>query len=379
MPQTRRHILIMSSWFPTRIDPYVGNFVERFAHLIGESYQVTCLHTIGDRNIDSIEIDEEIQENVRIVRVYHPISKNKFIHWLKQRLALRKGLVMIEHVDLIFAHVFLPRAYQFEKAQRFFHCPLILLEHGSYFRKNATKKITSYQKGLIKRVSRHIQQILAVSNVLRDDMRPLFPTTPIDVLPNFVDDTIFTCRASLPAKLTKFLHISTLDPKTKNPNLLFEGFLNAYLASGKTISLTVVSDQDTYKWEKWCEQNSCAEAVTFIGPSTWSEIKEIIHAHHAVIVTSEYETFNIVLAEAWMTGTPVISTPVGIASNMPDFLGTRIEKNHIVDMKKALLNFASGNLAFDPQQIHTYSKQFASSNVKEQLKQLFEKHFITYD
>lgn len=379
MPNTKRHILIMSSWFPTRIDPYAGNFVERFAHLLSEKYEVTVLHTMGDKNCSSIEVDEQEVENLRIIRIYHRIANNRFMHWWLQRKALRKGLLMLDHIDLIFAHVFLPRAMQFARVQRYFHVPLIVMEHGSYYRKKLRKNFLSLHQQVIKRGSRHTSEIVAVSNVLRSDMKPLFPTTKIQVIPNFVDEQIFTLRKTNPLERKKFIHISTLDKNTKNPAFLFDGFLNAYLESGKQISLTVVSDQNTDEWKKWAKLNNCTEAITFTGPCEWDEVSSLLKEHDALILTSEYETFSIVIAEAWLTGTPVISTPVGIAANMTDALGIKIEQNNIADLKHAILSMVNGKVAFDHEFLRSFGMQFSKESVLQQLIELFNKHFIVYD
>lgn len=379
MPNTKRHILIMSSWFPTRIDPYAGNFVERFAHLLSDTYEVTVLHTMGDKNCSSIEVDDQQVENVRIIRVYHRIANNRFIHWWLQRKALRKGLLMLDHIDLIFAHVFLPRAMQFARVQRYFHAPLIVMEHGSYYRKKLRKNFLSLHQQVIKRGSRHTSEIVAVSNVLRSDMKPLFPTTKIQVIPNFVDEQIFTLRETNPLERKKFIHISTLDKNTKNPVFLFDGFLNAYLESGKTISLTVVSDQNTDEWERWAKLNSCSDAITFTGPCEWDEVSRLLKDHDALILTSEYETFSIVIAEAWLTGTPVISTAVGIAANMTETLGIKIEQNNISDLKRAILNMVNGKVEYDREFLRAFGMQFSKESVKNQLIELFNKHFIVYE
>lgn len=379
MPNTKRHILIMSSWFPTRIDPYAGNFVERFAHLLSDTYEVTVLHTMGDKNCSSIEVDDQQVENLRIIRIYHRIASNRFIHWWLQRKALRKGLLMLDHIDLVFAHVFLPRAMQFARVQRYFHVPLIVMEHGSYYRKKLRKNFLSLHQQVIKRGSRHTSEIVAVSNVLRSDMKPLFPTTKIQVIPNFVDEQIFTLRDTNPVQRKKFIHISTLDKNTKNPVFLFDGFLNAYLESGKTISLTVVSDQNTDEWERWAKINSCSDAITFTGPCEWDEVSQLLKEHDALILTSEYETFSIVIAEAWLTGTPVISTAVGIAANMTEALGIQIEQNNISDLKRAILNMVNGNVQYDKEFLRTFGMQFSKESVKNQLIELFNKHFIIYE
>lgn len=379
MSDTKRHILIMSSWFPTRVDPYAGNFVERFAHLLSDTYEVTVLHTMGDKNCSSIEVDDQQTDNLRIIRIYHHISKNRFIHWWLQRKALRKGLGMLDHIDLIFAHVFLPRAMQFARVQRYFHVPLIVMEHGSYYRKKLIKSFISLHQQVIKRGSRHTSEIVAVSNVLRTDMKPVFPTTKIQVIPNFVDEDLFTLRETNPVHRTKFIHISTLDKNTKNPGFLFDGFLNAYLESGKKVSLTVVSDQDTDEWERWAKLNSCREAINFIGPCEWEEVSQLLREHDALILTSEYETFSIVIAEAWLTGTPIISTPVGIAANMTEALGIRIEHNNIADLKHAILDMMNGKFQFDKEFLRAFGMQFSKESVKKQLIELFNKHFIIYE
>lgn len=379
MPGTKRHILIMSSWFPTRIDPYAGNFVERFAHLLADTYEVTVLHTMGDKNCSSIEVDDQQIDNLRIIRIYHHISKNRFVHWWLQRKALRRGLLMLDHIDLIFAHVFLPRGLQFAKVQRYFHAPLIVMEHGSYYRYKLRKSFISLYQRIIKRGSRHASEIVAVSDVLRTDMKPLFPTTKIQVIPNFVDEEIFTLRQTNPTERKKFIHISTLDKSTKNPDFLFDGFLNAYLESGKKISLTIVSDQNTDELERWAKLNKCSEAITFTGPCEWEEVSRLLKEHDALILTSEYETFSIVLAEAWLTGTPVISTPVGIAANMSPSLGVQIEHNNIADLKHAILDMMNGKYQFDLYYMRSFGMQFSKKNVKKQLVELFNKHFIIYE
>jgi hypothetical protein len=50
----------MSSWYPNRLDAFVGNFVERFAQLLSADYQVSVIHTHGDAACTKIE--EEITE-----------------------------------------------------------------------------------------------------------------------------------------------------------------------------------------------------------------------------------------------------------------------------------------------------------------------------
>ncbi len=381
MASYKRHILLMSSWYPTRIDPFSGNFIQRFGVLLTEKYQVTAVHTIGDSQVQKIEIDEQNIEGVRTLIAYHPVSKNKVLHWLYQRIALRKLYMRLEHVDLVFAHVFLNRGFQFAKAQRYFNCPLIVLEHASYFRSDKRKHFSTIQKSIIRKASRNAQQILAVSERLKADMRSFFPTTNIQVIPEFVKLDKFHLKDSLSPKCNSFLHISTLDPNTKNPSYLFEGFRSAVKADierkGESdLHLKIVSDKNTTMWQNWVSANKLDKYFSFEGPATWDEIAQYVQTCDALILTSSYETFSIVLVEAWLTGTPVISTVVGVAQNMPDFLGEQIHHDDIPSFMHAIEQMQLGSKLYDPKQIREYALQFTDGVVLEKLVSIFEKTFI---
>jgi len=378
MSQQRRHILIMSSWYPNRLDLFVGNFVQRFAELLAIDHDVSVIHTLGDRASKSMEILDQQENGVRVVRAYHPVSKNKLKHWWNQRKALRACFALIEDVDLIFAHVLLPRAYQFTAAKRYYHRDLIVLEHASYYRSEVSRRISALNKQMMKRASRHVEQFCAVSELLANDMKNVLPTVKPIIIPNFVDSDLFQPAERNITSRTKFLHVSTLDSLTKNPELLFEGFYAAYQVNPK-ISLTVISDQNTSQWQKWIEAHRLSHAVNWIGPSSWEEIAAEMKNHDCVIITSGYETFNIVIAEAWCCGLPVISTPVGIALNMDPSLGVQLKDSTVQELEFAIESVTSGALQFHPKTIRQYGLQFSKQNVLEQLKTLFEPHFKVYE
>lgn len=379
MQGSKRHILIMSSWYPNRLDPHVGNFVQRFAELLTREYDVSVIHTLGDRSVKKTEVVDEIIEGVRTVIAYHPVSINKFWHWWNQRVALRKCLNRIEDVDLVFGHVMLPRAFQFVKAKKYYNCQLVVMEHASYYRKRDRKKMNQIQRTLIKQSSRNIKQIVAVSEVLRDDMKAVFPTTKIEVIPNYVNDKLFTLREDQPLKRRKFVHISTLDPQTKNPRLLYQGFQKAIQNGNSDIHLTIISDQITDSLQQRAEEDGLQDHFSFIGPLTWKEIAEEIKQYDAVVLTSNYETFNIVLAEAWLTGLPVITTEVGIAKDLDPKLGVLIPQNDADALARELTSFSEGKYTFDPTAIRAIGEQFSKEKVFMQLKALFERYFDVHD
>ncbi len=378
-PTQRKHILVMSSWFPNRLDAFVGNFVQRFAQLLTAEYQVSVIHTHGDPACSRIEKEIDESDGVFTVRIYHPVSKNKLIHWYWQRKALSKALDEVEEVDLLFAHVILNRGLQFVRAKRFYHCPLIVMEHASYYRKEIREKFGRLQRRIIKRTSLHINELLACSAFLQEDMKAIFPTTKSTVLPNFVDTELFYPSEEKPAGYTRFIHVSTLDESVKDPETLLNGFALAVKAGNPDIRLTVISDQPYEKWQEMAASLGIGGNVSFAGPMEWSEIAAQMRSHDALLLTSSYETFSIVLAEAWLTGLPTITTPVGIGKDLDESLGLQIPIGDPQALADALQRLIDQAVAFDRSVIREKGLEYSEDKVIAQLKPIFEHHLADHD
>lgn len=376
---TRQHILIMSSWFPTRFDMFVGNFVERFAQLLSTNYQVSVIHTHGDPACNKLEQQIDESNGVHTVRVYHPVSQNKLRHWYWQRKALNHAFHTVEDVDLIFAHVILPRGLQFIKAHRYYHCPLIVMEHASNYREEISKHFSRLQRAILKRTSLHINELLACSEFLQQDMKTVFPTTKSTVLPNFVDSNLFYPAATASGTRNRFLHVSTLDPAVKDPETLLKGVAKVVGNGYTQVQLTVVSDQPTHKWQKMAVELNIHPYVTFCGPKSWEAIAEAMRTHDAFVLTSIYETFSIVLAEAWLSGLPTITTPVGIGKDLDPSLGVQIATQSPDSLAQAMQDFMDGKYTFQKDVIRERGLQYREENVISQLKTIFDRHLDAHE
>lgn len=379
LPEHRRHIVIMSSWYPNRLDAFVGNFVERFAQLLSAEYQVSVIHTMGDPSCTKLEEETDHSDGVHTVRVYHPVSPNKMRHWYWQRKALSKAMNAVEYADLVFAHVILPRGLQFIRAKKYYHCPLIVMEHASYYREEVRKHFSRLQRTIIKRTSLHISELLACSEFLQQDMKAIFPTTKSTVLPNFVDTSLFYPEELPSGTGHRFLHVSTLDESVKDPETLLRGTAEVIRSGLGHVQLTIVSDQPSEKWQEMTQELGIAENVTFLGPLTWNEIAEQMRRHDAFVLTSSYETFSIVLAEAWLSGLPTIATPVGIAKDLDPQLGIQIPIGDPSAVAAAMQEFMDIHATFDRNVLREKGLEYREDRVIEQLKTIFERHFDKHE
>ena len=68
------NILFISSWFPSRVHPTLGNFVVAHAEAAARFNDVSVLYIKGD-DVNQIEIETEQHHDIQIIRVYYPKGK----------------------------------------------------------------------------------------------------------------------------------------------------------------------------------------------------------------------------------------------------------------------------------------------------------------
>lgn len=364
----QKHILVLSSWYPTKDAPFMGNFVQRQAKLIADIHQVTVLHVYPDEAIHSIEIEEKIEGNFREIIIYFPNGNNKFQRFINKRRAFRQGLEKINGITHIHGHVILNNGGLFVLAKKHFKCPLIITEHASYYRPKTLKKWSFRKKSIFRKTLNAADQLIAVSDVLKADMEKKVKNKFIKVIPNHIDHSLFKLGKTKANSFT-FIHISTL-AEIKNPKGIIDAY-EIYQQNGGQGILEIISDGDYSNAASYASSKSLKN-IEFFGPKSWSEVAEHLSQAHVFILNSSYETFSIVIAEAWSCGIPIISTPVGIAKDCADFLGLNFNVNDAKSLALKMKNIEESYSNFDHQRIHEYSLKYGAFKVQDQLLKCYE-------
>lgn len=371
MSEQAPHILVLSSWYPTEEHPFLGNFVERHAQLLSRKYEVTVINT---QHGDDYSIQESNNKDFREIRSYHPQGKGLLDKRKCQTKAIDQALELIGSVDLIIGHIILPKGLQFIYAKKKLKCPLILVEHASYYRPAKKSERTWLEKIIIRTTRKHIDEVIAVSEFLKKDLANDFPGKHINVIGNHIDESAFMYQPKKKSDVIRFLHVSTMDERTKNPEGILctlKGLLEDHL----NFSLTIVCDEDTSRWKELAGQLGLEDHVRFVGPLNWEDVAPYYHEADAFLLFSDYESFSIVLAEAWATGTPVITTKVGIAFNMPEFLGKAIEVGNNKQLLASLEQFIeSKGEGYDGEKIAEYAQRFYAKAILEKWEKCIERH-----
>jgi len=95
MPQNTKHILLLSSWYPTAENPFLGNFVQHNAELLASKFQVSVITIEPSKTVSEITLSDESNGDLRTITVLFP-EGNRFQNWTRKHKAFKKGLTQIE-------------------------------------------------------------------------------------------------------------------------------------------------------------------------------------------------------------------------------------------------------------------------------------------
>lgn len=369
--QEKKNILFASSWYPNTDNPFLGNFVKRQAQLLAKVHHVTVINTVPDNKIKELSVTVEISDKLTEISAHHPQGKSIFDKRKFQKKALELAIQQIDFKpDLLLTQIILPKGWQFETLKKKFKIPWVHLEQGSYFRQSERRKWNFIQKMIVKKCERSIDKFIASSDFVRKDILDLFPGRKIDLLPNHVNTTLFCPEKSKNRDYTQFLHISTLDPRTKDPIGIIDACKLTKERSNNPFKLCIVSDGKTKELIDYIERQGLKEVVEVTGSKQWEELPSFYQNSDAFILNSIYETFSIVLAEAWACGIPTITTPVGIGYNLSKELGINTIINDPESIANAMISFMNNKEQFDSEKIRAFGLQFSEECVLNELNRI---------
>ena len=204
------------------------------------------------------------------------------------------------------------------------HWSGFLPENGAYLRNNGSLKRKIYEK-----IAAEASVIMPVSERLKEAMQTCgIPNARWEKIHNVVDDFFFEKPELRNDVITEsrdgrktLLHVSCFDEAAKN----VKGLLRAakmLTEKRQDWQLVLVGTGADYKEVRAYAATLAFPAGTlrWTGELTPREVAEEMHKADAFVLSSRYETYGIILAEALAANLPILSTPVGIAEEAADLI-----------------------------------------------------------
>ena len=203
--------------------------------------------------------------------------------------------------------------------------PYIIVEHWSgYLPENGQfSRMSRFKRDLYRHIANNAERILTVSEPLQKAMQACsIENEHWGTIDNVVDDFFFEPRVkSQESRVRTLLHVSCFDERAKNVKGLLRA---AKMLSEKRQDwrLKLVGTGVDYpEVRAYADSLDIPEGcLEWTGELTPQQVADEMHRADALVLSSRYETYGVVLAEAAAAGLPILSTPVGIAEEVADLI-----------------------------------------------------------
>lgn len=371
MTERRIKILFVSSWYPSRVNPTLGNFVQKHAEAVAAYAEVCVLHVCFEKRTGpgktAFVFTEE--KTIRNLHAYCKKTSNPLVRILRYLKAYNRGLQLIRsqwgEPDVIHANVLFPLGLIFLLSKKFRTYPFVFTEHWVGYLPQYPLHVSVLNRTVSRIIARKSRFLLPVSGDLQKGMERSGLKGNYRVIPNVVDEAFFqqgSAEARTPGQKFRFLHVSGLDDRQKNVTGMIRA-VHELSRIRKDFEMAIVTDGDPEKFRKQAAAAGLPDSVLFFrDKQTPEELAISMRASDCFVLFSYYETFAIVLAESLATGTPVIATDAGgVAGDLNAGHGILITPGDEKALVRAMDYMIDHRAEFDTEILTTFAEQYKAS------------------
>ena len=365
-------VLFLSSWYPNRTHPTLGNFVQRHAEAVATCNTVTTIYVTSDANLEDKKYDI-VEENIRGVRTiyayYKKVNSNfpGLSQWIKLKRYFKAFELALEKTDkqfdVVHDNILFPSGLIAQRLKKKFGWPYIISENWTGYHLPQSDNISPYQLKLSQSIAKNADRLCPVSDHLKQSMSRLGLNNDVSIVPNVVDVSLFSPLEKINDKVT-FVHISTLDDEHKNISGMLRAASNL-LKKRNDFLFKIVGDGDTVPHARYAEELGIpTENIYFDGAQTIEGVAELMQSSDVFILFSNKENLPCVIIEALASGLPVVSTDVGgVAEHIDNQLGVIIPIGDEGALEAAMDKMIDNYKTYDKQGLVSYAINHFSYDV----------------
>lgn len=384
------HILVITSWYKSRINPYGGIFFEDHARMLqrfGHKVAIFCvyheLRFLGESRFSSPYSEGTFLDEGLITayittqsfwpRSHEPTFLDTYLFSFKCRRKFKEYCKKHGKPDIIHAHSSIWAGLLAYDIWKNYRIPYIISEHFSgWILKEQLKKSLIYPT-LLYRVLKNSSSSFVVSNFFKQKLEDYYnlDSTLLKVMPNMVNQIFFdTPIKDLKDNQFIFLVVGNLVP-LKNHSLIINAIRQ--LNDPNVILRIAGSGKEENNLKLLAQELGILDKLEFLGNLSRKELADALNQIHVVISASQFETFGLSLVEGMAMGRPVISADSGGPRDfVNDFNGVILTNTSVACITQAMRNMMLNYSQYNPLVI----RDFAFDNFSEE--SLYRRLVTTY-
>jgi glycosyltransferase involved in cell wall biosynthesis len=363
-------VLFISSWFPNRVTPFNGDFIERHALAVSRICRTGAIHVCADAGIHGrfMEIFEIQKDGLLEVLVYFRKIKTRFrfLENIYNILFYSTGYILgyyiikkeIGRPDIIHANVIVPVSRVAWFLNKITGIPYIISEHWTAYQSKNRNDIPRNKKSVAGAYA-----LVPVTESLREALKSFGYSGRYFVVPNVVDTQLFTpCERSDGNSRKRMLHVSSMKEEHKNISGIIQT-LRKLKAARQDFLLTFVGGANSRQKEMVMEAG-LNDHIVFAGEIEHRKVAEFMKQSDFLVMFSNVENLPCVIVEALACGLPVISTNVGgISEWIDEKNGILVERNNITALYQGINYLLDNHTKYNKDQLHDFAVKNFSTGV----------------
>jgi glycosyltransferase involved in cell wall biosynthesis len=312
------HIIFLSGWYPSRVFPYNGDFIQRHAEAVSLLHRVTVIHVVTDKKLNkSIEISDTEINGIRTLIAYIRHSVFKPLLFFK---AFRKLFNMAGNYDLVHTNILYPAGlvslfFKLKEGKKY-----IITEHHTIYHKELRNQIGTFRKFVSGLISKNAAAICPVSKHLSNEMKDFGLKGKYIEVPNVVDTELFAAKANRNNERFSVIHVSNMESRKRVTDIM--DIIKDLQNKIGRLSFYLIGE-NSHKYIDYARDIGIdPENIEFLDQITHQQLVSYYQKSDVFILFSESENLPCVILESFSCGTPVISNNVGgIAEYFPNDFG----------------------------------------------------------
>ncbi len=373
------HILVISRSYPNPINISGGNFVKNQVDALSGHdikigvlgvYNISVLEYSKIKNLKTLGYYSNHKSNLNVFGFLYPVLPklhllNSRIKFLIGKKLFKKYISKYGKPDLIHLHTFEPGKLGLWAKEKY-KIPYVVTEHTSSF---SLKTALNWHYKLAKKVYVGSQYNFAVSESSTNFLSETF-SEEFKYLPNFVDTSHFKLKQTGESQKKQFINVAYLN-KNKNQSLLVDAFHKAF-GNNDNFELSIVgSGSEKENLKKQIDKLKLTN-IKLLGFVAQNELTRLLQNSDYFVLSSNFETFGVVIIEAMSCGLPVVSTKCGGPESIitENKLGILCQKNNVDEFSKALIKVSQNK--YDSEFIRNYAiENFSYESLSRELINIY--------
>jgi len=373
-------VLVVPTWYPSGEDKLMGNYHKEFTLALNNNGIAADMLFIdrqrSSKPLKYLFMKKKVIEKEKNYDVYkYRMMNYSFVgfdfalkkYTKKFEKALKDYIKKNGMPDVVHAHVTVPAGYACAVVCKKLGIPVVVTEHCGNLERFFNGPLEKYGKFVLENTC-----FSTVSGYMQKEV--LKYKNQCFIIPNVVDTDVF--NNNIKRKINNTFNLISVCAlrEGKKIDVTFKALRKLIDEGFKKVRFNIIGDgfEENY-YRKKCTELNLDEYVTFLGRKSKEEVSEILKNQHALIISSDIESFAIPGIEALASGIPVISTKcLGPEEYIDTDNGILCDVDDVAGLATAIKELYDNYDKYNPKALRDSIMKFSSKNVVFETKKIYE-------